>query len=99
VARANAVAAGWAAGTAAGTFRAFNVGSGTPHTVGEIAAALAQALAGPPPIVTGGYRLGDVRHIVASSERLRSELGWSPRVGFTDGIAEFADLTTLAQAT
>ena len=31
VARANAVAARWAAGAAAGTFRAFNVGSGTPR--------------------------------------------------------------------
>jgi dTDP-L-rhamnose 4-epimerase len=99
VARANAVAARWATRAAAGTFRAFNVGSGTPHTVGEIAAALSRALAGPPPTVTGEYRIGDVRHIVASSERLRNELAWSPRVSFTGGIAEFAGLTTLAQAT
>jgi dTDP-L-rhamnose 4-epimerase len=99
VARANAVAAGWAAGAAGRTFRAFNVGSGTPHTVGDIAAALSRALAGPGPVVTGEYRLGDVRHIVASSQRLRSELAWSPRVSFADGIAEFAGLTTLAQAT
>src|SRR5882757_2430651 len=33
---------------------AFNVGSGTPRTVGEMAAALAAALAGPAPVVTGG---------------------------------------------
>jgi dTDP-L-rhamnose 4-epimerase len=99
VAQANAVAAGWAAAAPAGTFRAFNVGSGTPHTVGDIAAALSSALAGPPPAVTGEYRLGDVRHIVASSERLRNELGWSPQVTFADGIAEFAGLTTLARAT
>ena len=71
-------------------FRAFNVGSGTPRTVGEMAAELARAMRGPAPIVTGGYRLGDVRHITASSEKLRAELGWRPAVEFADGIAEFA---------
>jgi dTDP-L-rhamnose 4-epimerase len=45
---------------------------------------------GPAPVVTGGYRLGDVRHIVASSARIRDELGWRPRVDFADGMAEFA---------
>ncbi|HWT99367.1 MAG TPA: NAD-dependent epimerase/dehydratase family protein, partial [Terriglobales bacterium] len=37
---------------------AFNVGSGTPRTVGEMAQALSRALAGPEPVVTGQYRLG-----------------------------------------
>jgi dTDP-L-rhamnose 4-epimerase len=40
--------------------------------------------------VTGQYRLGDVRHITASSERLRQELGWSATVSFEDGMREFA---------
>ncbi|MFA6266037.1 MAG: NAD-dependent epimerase/dehydratase family protein [Pseudolabrys sp.] len=70
--------------------RAFNVGSGTPRTVGDMALALAQALKGPLPIVTGGYRLGDVRHITADSSRLKRELGWQPQVEFTDGMAELA---------
>ncbi|MCQ4079814.1 NAD-dependent epimerase/dehydratase family protein [Streptomyces sp. RB6PN25] len=73
-----------------GTLRAYNVGSGTPHTVGEMAAALAAAYGGPAPVVTGEYRLGDVRHITASSQRLRDELGWRPWTGFVDGMAEFA---------
>ncbi|MDO9412632.1 MAG: NAD-dependent epimerase/dehydratase family protein [Pseudolabrys sp.] len=72
--------------------RAFNVGSGTPRTVGDMALALAQALKGPLPVVTGGYRLGDVRHITADSSRLRNELGWSPRVQFDDGMFELAAL-------
>jgi dTDP-L-rhamnose 4-epimerase len=94
VARANAAAVRWSRGDAgrAGKFRAFNVGSGTPRSVGELAAALSEVLEGPPPKVTGEYRLGDVRHIVASSERLRSELGWGPSVSFAEGIAEFANL-------
>jgi dTDP-L-rhamnose 4-epimerase len=72
--------------------RAFNVGSGTPRTVGDMARALAQALRGPEPVVTGQYRLGDVRHITADSARLRRELNWAPRVDFADGMAELATL-------
>jgi dTDP-L-rhamnose 4-epimerase len=71
-------------------FRAFNVGSGDVHTIGDLAAALARESDGPEPEVTGEYRLGDVRHITASSERLRTELGWMPRVSFDDGMREFA---------
>jgi dTDP-L-rhamnose 4-epimerase len=70
--------------------RAFNVGSGTPRTVGEMAAALAAAVNGPAPSTTGGYRLADVRHITADSSRCRNELGWLPQVGFEDGLAELA---------
>lgn len=69
---------------------AFNVGSGTPRTVGEMAAALARSLAGPVPVVTGSFRLGDVRHITADSGRLQRELGWQPMVGFEAGMAELA---------
>ncbi|MEO8935771.1 MAG: NAD-dependent epimerase/dehydratase family protein [Burkholderiaceae bacterium] len=70
--------------------RAYNVGSGTPRTVGQMAAALADALGGQPPVVTGRYRLGDVRHIVADSSRLRNELGWSVRNEFAAGMKELA---------
>ncbi|WP_030904587.1 NAD-dependent epimerase/dehydratase family protein [Streptomyces sp. NRRL F-5126] len=73
-----------------GTLRAYNAGSGTPHTVGEMARALAEACDGPAPVVTGGYRLGDVRHITASSARLRDELGWRPGIPFEAGVREFA---------
>jgi dTDP-L-rhamnose 4-epimerase len=69
---------------------AFNVGSGTPRTVGEMATALSRSLDGPEPIVTGHYRLGDVRHITADSSRLRNELGWRPEIDFDTGMAEFA---------
>ncbi|UQX87777.1 NAD-dependent epimerase/dehydratase family protein [Jatrophihabitans telluris] len=73
----------------AGT-RAYNVGSGTPRTVGEMATALAVALAGAAPVVTGEYRLGDVRHITADSSRARAELGWYPAEDFDAGMAELA---------
>ncbi|CAM5558769.1 NAD-dependent dehydratase [Streptomyces avidinii] len=94
VAAANAVAlealtGADAAGGPAG-FAAYNVGSGDPRTVGDMAEALAAACGGPAPVVTGEYRLGDVRHITADSARLRHDLGWRPAIPFTTGMAELA---------
>jgi len=70
--------------------RAYNIGSGEPRTVGEMAAGLAAAAGAPPPVVTGQYRLGDVRHITASSQRARAELGFAPAVSFDAGVRAFA---------
>jgi dTDP-L-rhamnose 4-epimerase len=58
--------------------------------VGDMASALAKTMRGPAPVVTGQYRLGDVRHITADSSRLREELGWRPSVDFAVGMAELA---------
>ena len=70
---------------------AFNVASGTPHTVLEMAEALADAFEGAPrPVVTGDWRGGDVRHIVASADRAADVLGFSARVDFAAGMREFA---------
>jgi dTDP-L-rhamnose 4-epimerase len=55
-----------------------------------MARALAAAMKGPEPVVTGQYRLGDVRHITADSSRLREELHWLPAVDFATGMAELA---------
>jgi len=75
----------------AGTLRAYNVASGTPHTVGEMAAELAVEFGGAvKPKITGEYRLGDVRHIVASPRAAARDLGFRARIGFEEGMAEFA---------
>jgi dTDP-L-rhamnose 4-epimerase len=89
VAAANVAALEWTGETEPGTRRAFNVGSGIPRTVGELATGLAEAMRGPAPVVTGEYRLGDVRHITASNLRLCAEFGWKPAVSFAEGLAEF----------
>ena len=62
--------------------RAFNVGSGTPRTVGDMALALAKALKGPLPVVTGQYRLGDVRHITADSIANKERVKLAVQCGF-----------------
>ena len=76
VANANLAAIDWTAAQSSGRARAFNIGSGDVHTVGDIAEALSAAVSGPAPIITGEFRLGDVRHITASSTRAHAELGW-----------------------
>jgi dTDP-L-rhamnose 4-epimerase len=79
-----------AGGAAEGALRCYNVASGEPHTVGEMAFELAGAFGGIEPVVTGEYRLGDVRHIVASPEGAARDLGFRAQTPFASGIAEFA---------
>ncbi|WP_354698072.1 dTDP-L-rhamnose 4-epimerase [Paraconexibacter sp. AEG42_29] len=71
---------------------AFNVCSGTPRSVGEMARALHAAGFGavPPPQTTGAYRLGDVRHVFAAPDRAAAGLGFVAREDFGAGMAEFA---------
>jgi dTDP-L-rhamnose 4-epimerase len=71
-------------------FAAYNVCSGHPHTIGDMASSLASAAGGPEPVTTGRYRLGDVRHIVADPSRASHDLGFTAEVGFTEGMEEFA---------
>ncbi|GGN74967.1 NAD-dependent dehydratase [Actinoplanes lobatus] len=78
-----------ATGTRTG-WRAYNIASGRPATIGQMAAELARAAGGPSPVVTGEFRLGDVRHVVAAPARARTELGFRATVDLADGIAEFA---------
>lgn len=84
VARANLLAL---SGGGPGALRAYNVASGTPHTVLDVAREVARR--GQAPVVTGEWRLGDVRHVVASPQRAREELGFVAEVGFEEGMAEF----------
>jgi dTDP-L-rhamnose 4-epimerase len=77
---------------------AFNVATGTPRTVGEMAGALAAAMHGPAPLVTGEFRRGDVRHVFAGVERARAVLGFEARIGLEEGMREFATASLRAPA-
>ncbi|WP_030523490.1 NAD-dependent epimerase/dehydratase family protein [Nocardia rhamnosiphila] len=79
-------------------FVALNIASGRPITIGEVAALLAAAHGGPDPVVTGEYRPGDVRHIVAGPVRARQLLGFTAEVGPESGLAEFAHAPLRATA-
>jgi dTDP-L-rhamnose 4-epimerase len=78
-----------------GGFSAFNVCSGRPISIFEVAAALCDAREGAPdgslsPVVTGQYRSGDVRHIVADPGRAAEVLGFRAAVDPRDGLRQFA---------
>lgn len=70
----------------------FNIASGQPRTILDLAEGLFDAIggSGPKPVVTGEWRLGDVRHIVASPEKAARELGFVAQVLFEAGMAELA---------
>jgi dTDP-L-rhamnose 4-epimerase len=85
-----AVAGAAVAGAETGALRCYNVASGEPHTVGEMASTLAAAFGGIEPVVTGDFRLGDVRHIVASPATAARDLGFRAQTRFGEGMAEFA---------
>lgn len=71
-------------------FVAANVCSGQPISIREVAEQLSRAHGGAPPQVTGQYRNGDVRHIVADPARARMLLGFSARIRPEAGLREFA---------
>lgn len=69
-----------------------NVGSGHSVTVREIATRMARALGKEIPAeITGKYRVGDIRHCFADVGRAREILGYAPKVGIEEGIAELAE--------
>jgi dTDP-L-rhamnose 4-epimerase len=72
-------------------FSAFNVCSGRPISIVEVATALCRARdASISPMITGQYRSGDVRHIVADSSRAAEALGFRACVDPSDGLRDFA---------
>jgi dTDP-L-rhamnose 4-epimerase len=75
-------------------FTAANVCSGRPISILQVATALCEArkdFRGPvSPVVTGQYRSGDVRHIVADPARAAQVLGFRAAVDPREGLREFA---------
>lgn len=70
---------------------AYNIASGSPHTVLDLAQALSDAVnPGLAPVLTNRWRLGDVRHIVASPAKAERDLRFRANVGFDEGMADFA---------
>ena len=71
-------------------FSAFNVCSGRPISILEMATELCETRGDVLPLVTGQYRSGDVRHIVADPTRAAEALGFHAAVDPRDGLREFA---------
>jgi dTDP-L-rhamnose 4-epimerase len=71
-------------------FVPLNVCSGRPVTIQQVAQAVAHARHGPLPVVTGQYRAGDVRHIVADPARATELLDFTASVDPEEGLRRFA---------
>jgi dTDP-L-rhamnose 4-epimerase len=91
VARANLAAIDAVADAPPSAYAAYNVCSGSPVSIAEVARLVARG-SGPgiEPVTTGEFRLGDVRHIVASPARASVELGFTAAIGPEDGLPAFA---------
>jgi dTDP-L-rhamnose 4-epimerase len=72
-------------------FTAVNICSGRPIAIREVAVALCDARdSALSPVVTGQYRSGDVRHIVAHPARAAEVLGFRAAVDPREGLRQFA---------
>ena len=72
------------------SFEALNICSGRPISILEVATELCDARGDAPPVITGQYRSGDVRHIVADPAKAAGLLGFQAAVDPRDGLREFA---------
>lgn len=69
-----------------------NVGSGVATTVLEMATKLTIALGGKLNVrVTADYRIGDIRHNFADIERLKTKLGYTPKISLDEGLRRFSN--------
>jgi dTDP-L-rhamnose 4-epimerase len=78
--------------TPAAAGEVFNVGSGEPHTVRDVASRLAGVMGkeGITPEILGKYRVGDIRHCYADIAKARQVLGYAPQVRLDDGLVELS---------
>ncbi len=80
-----------AMGTEAADYDSFNVGTGSPVTVCDVAHALGDALnKSIEPEITAKFREGDIRHCVADITKASTVLGYAPRISFERGMRELA---------
>jgi UDP-glucose 4-epimerase len=70
--------------------RTYNLGNGRGFSVREVIETCRAVTGHPIPAVVGPRRPGDPATLVASSDRIRAELGWAPRFGDLRQIVESA---------
>jgi dTDP-L-rhamnose 4-epimerase len=75
-----------------------NIGTPWVMTIGEMATELSRVLGGPAPVVTGEYRLGDVRHVTADCSAAERVLGWQAKIDLATGLADLS-VSMAARAT
>ncbi|HET7328915.1 MAG TPA: NAD-dependent epimerase/dehydratase family protein [Nocardioidaceae bacterium] len=91
VAAANALALAAVADAGPGSLEAYNVCSGIPVSIGEVARILSAAAGGAEPVTSGRFRASDVRHVVASPRAAADRLGFTAAIDPDSGLRAFVD--------
>src|SRR3712207_3717524 len=73
-----------------GEHRVYNLGNGTGFSVQEVVDAVREVTGHPVPVEVGPRRAGDPAQLVAASDRIRTDLGWTPRRPDLTGIVQDA---------
>jgi dTDP-L-rhamnose 4-epimerase len=71
--------------------RCLDIGSGTPHTIHELARKIATICDAPAPVVVAKFRDGDVRAARCDIEPATNELEWCPKWTLEQGIPALLD--------
>lgn len=73
-------------------FNSYNVGSGTPTTVQEIAKTLIELYNSNVKLnISGNFRLGDIRHNYADLTKIKNHLNFFPKFQFKEGLKHFVN--------
>lgn len=74
-------------------YKVFNIGSGRPYRIRDIAKKMAHVLGKEnlEPVIRGKYRVGDIRHCFADISLAKSILGYSPAVTLNEGLIELSE--------
>src|ERR687893_805371 len=62
-----------------GQHRIYNLGNGAGFSVREVVEAVREVTGHPVPVTVGPRRAGDPARLVASSDQIRADVGWTPR--------------------
>ncbi|MEX0772930.1 MAG: NAD-dependent epimerase/dehydratase family protein [Balneolales bacterium] len=74
-------------------WQVFNIGSGRSYTILELAREIGETLdkAHIAPVMTGKYRVGDIRHCFGDITKAGSVLGYAPGISLEEGMKELLD--------
>jgi dTDP-L-rhamnose 4-epimerase len=68
----------------------FNVGTGIPLTIKQVAETFTEKInPNLKPIYNQQYRVGDIRDSVANISKIKSKLGFKPKISFNQGIEDY----------
>ncbi|MBI2617171.1 SDR family NAD(P)-dependent oxidoreductase [Candidatus Gottesmanbacteria bacterium] len=73
-------------------YKVYNVGTGNPITISEVAQTIVQLLGSNQPLdITNKVRKLDVRHCFADISRISTDIGWNPQISFREGLRDVID--------